>query len=392
MKKVLFISNSFGLGGSEKALAEMINNMDLSKFDITLLALNNVKSQLVFKDGVNTINGYDGFEELTEPLRMAVLHLIRKGKFVLLFKKVLFSLQCRFNFKKTHISKFFWQRLGSEVKRIDKFYDVVIGYGQNMPTYFLKDKVNADKKVAWVNTDLKKAGYDIKYIRQFYDAVDEIVTVSQTGKKNILELFPDINKEIYVFNDILDVNGMKQKSNAEGDPFVDYDGLKILSVGRLVEAKAFHLAVEAASVLLEEINDFRWYILGDGPLRNKLAKQIKKLGLENTVVLLGAKANPYPYYKYCDIYVQTSIYEGLPIAVREAMIFEKPIVCTNFPSAFELITNNVNGVIAHMDGISISESLKFLAKNKKKQNEFCEYLRMHPFEYTEQIKHLDAII
>ncbi len=392
MKKVLFITNSLGLGGSEKAMAEMINRMNLEKYDITVLALNKTKSYVSFNDGIKIINGWKSIERFMIPWKKYIFSFHKYRDIGVLIRKTMFSIKCRYNYKNTHISKFFWKYFEKRIDKIDTFYDIVIGYGQGIPTYFLKNKVNTNRKIAWLNTDLEKAHYDTEYIRQFYEATDVIVTVCQNGKNIIKRLYPEMDQKTVVFYDIHDVDGIITKSYEEEDILSRETGIKILSVGRLVEAKAYHLAVEAANILHKNNIDFKWYIIGDGELRASLSRQIDEYNLNDTVILMGSKTNPYKYMKNCDIYVQTSIYEGLCLTIAEAMIFNKPIVSTNFPSIYEKIINGENGLIAEMNAESIAQNIQSLINDEELRNKFTKYLRENPIDYSSQMKILDEIL
>lgn len=392
MKKVLFITNSLGLGGSEKAMAEMVNRMDLEKYDITILSLNSSDNFVSFNSKIKIINGWKSLDRFGVPTKQYILSFYEYGNLGDLMSKILFSIRCRFNHKKTHISKFFWSYFGKSIDKVDEYYDVVIGYGQNIPTYFLKDKVNAGKKIAWLNTDLEKAHYDIKFVRQFYEAADFIVVDSENGKNNIKRIYPEMLEKTKVFLNILDVDGIIEKAQEQEDILSKEESIKILSVGRLVEAKAFHLAVEAANILSKKNLKFKWYIVGGGALWDSLAKQIDTYGLKDTVILLGSQTNPYKYIKNCDIYAQTSIYEGSCITVNEAMIFNKAIVSTNFPAIYEKITDGENGLIAEMTAESIAEKVQKLIEDKELCEKFSDYLRKNPIDYDSQMKMLDEIL
>ncbi|EDM42989.1 probable galactosyl transferase, partial [unidentified eubacterium SCB49] len=111
--------------------------------------------------------------------------------------------------------------------------------------------------------------------------------------------------------------------------------------------------------------DINWFVLGEGQERINLSSLIEKLNLSNSFYLLGSKENPYPYMKMCDIYVQTSIFEGLGLTVIEASYLNKPIVSTNFPTVFEIITDNKTGLIAEMTAESIALKIEKLLINKE---------------------------
>lgn len=167
MKKILFITNSLGLGGSEKAMAEMVNRMDLEKYDITILSLNGSDSYFTFDPKIKIINGWRSLERFSIPSKEYIKSFYKYGNILDLIRKIIFTVKCKCNRKKTHISKFFWNCFGKSIDKVEDFYDVVIAYGQNIPTYFLKDKVNTNKKIAWLNTDLEISDFSFEISRIF---------------------------------------------------------------------------------------------------------------------------------------------------------------------------------------------------------------------------------
>lgn len=267
----------------------------------------------------------------------------------------------------------------------------MIGYGQGIATYFACEKVTAKKKIAWLNTDLEKAHYDIDFVQKFYMKVDNIFVDSQNGKNSVCRLFPEMSEKTYVFRNILNKEEIEFKGNED---IVEHlpDKNIILSIGRLVEAKAFHLAVRAAKILKDHQKEFVWYIIGEGAERIKLEQEIKNLGLENDVILLGKRSNPYPYLKHCDYYVQTSIYEGSCITLDEAMVFQKAIITTDFPAAKEKIFHKQNGYIVPMQAEAIASGVEEMMENNRLRIECVNYLANSTNDYLKQMELLYHVL
>ena len=87
--------------------------------------------------------------------------------------------------------------------------------------------------------------------------------------------------------------------------------------------------------------------------------------MEENVIILGKKENPYPYIKACDIYVQPSRYEGKSVAVREAQILGKPIIITNYPSSSSQIKNGYDGIVVPLENSACAERIKEVIENKE---------------------------
>ena len=157
--------------------------------------------------------------------------------------------------------------------------------------------------------------------------------------------------------------------------FEEQNRVKLLSVGRLGAQKGFDLAIKSAKILKDRGVDFIWIILGEGPDRKKLQEQIDADELNNNVKLIGIRSNPYVYIKKCDIFVQTSRFEGKSIVLDEAKIFCKPIVVTNYPTVGDSIVDGQNGLIVEMDECSIADGIQRLLENTILAESFVSELR-----------------
>ena len=119
---------------------------------------------------------------------------------------------------------------------------------------------------------------------------------------------------------------------------------------------------------------------------------IKEYGLENYFILLGEKSDPYPYFSSCDIYVQPSRHEGKSIAVDEAKCFLKPIVVTDFPSAYDQINDGTDGIICKTNASSVADAVKHLAENEDERLKLKSGLLSRPLGNEEEILKLYELI
>lgn len=106
-----------------------------------------------------------------------------------------------------------------------------------------------------------------------------------------------------------------------------------------------------------------WHLIGDGALKPKIIEKAKRLGVMENIIFEGFQKNPYVYIKECDLYVQTSRQEGFGITIAEAMILNKVIVSTSFPSIYEQITNGENGFIVDYNPVKISNIIFKILSN-----------------------------
>ena len=137
--------------------------------------------------------------------------------------------------------------------------------------------------------------------------------------------------------------------------------------------------------------DLYWYIIGygDGTL---IRQKIKEAGMEDYVVILGKRMNPYPYMKACDIYAQPSRYEGKSVTVREAQMLGKPVVVTNYDTAKSQIQDGIDGVIVPMDNNGCAKGIADLIRNSKLQMDIVDYLHGHDYGNVDKSKNIELLM
>lgn len=344
-KHVLFLIDSLTCGGAEKSLISLLPLLDYSQIDVDLL---------MFKRG--------GVFEKYVPQQVRVIsHRLYGSGFVDRLSQRLhqmcFSWNLRFG-KKRHGAETHWRAMHQAVMPLEGQYDVAIAYQQGMPTFFLATKVNAAKKVAWINADVLAAGYDMDYCKQFYDKMDAVVAVSQKLFDLLSARASWMQDKLHCVYDIINpevVRTLAQEQVTDMNPVGD--ALSIVTVGRLTKPKNHLLALDAAHILKENGLDFVWYFVGEGEMRTAIEQRIADLGLAENVILLGLKENPYPYMAKADVYVQTSAFEGFGMTIAEAKMLQRPVVSTNFDVIHDQIVDHQNGLIADMTPQSVAEKI-----------------------------------
>lgn len=363
MKKIAFVIESLHHGGAEKSLVTLLNLLNYNDLQIDLI---------LFKKGgefekfipkhVNVI--YESSFKKTNRLNL----LISRFKF--------WYLKTYSNKKKYHHAQIYWKVFGKLILKLKTPYDIAIAYNQGFATYYVSEKIISPKKYAWLNTDYQKAGYTAVFDYKMYATYKKIVCVSKENEWSFIEANHLIGKSLptCVIKDITDPVMVKKMSLEETDLRMDTKDLKILTVGRLAKPKAIELAIESCYLLKDKGIKLKWYVIGEGSERMRLERKINQHNLSDTFILLGYKENPYPYIKNCDIYVQTSLFEGLGLTVIEAALLQKPIVTTNFPTASGIITHKKTGLICEMDANSITESILYYINNPDFKNIIIENL------------------
>ena len=373
MKKVIIMSEKMNMGGVEKALISMLESINYDNYDVTLL-LTAIEGELIKKVPkqvkIITINE---FKELRyKSVKKLVLDNVLKGKFMECFKIIYYILLYKFNGDLHSLYKYNCESL----PKLDEKYDLAISYQapSRLPAVFVANNINAEKKALRLHSDPSKSPCDISCYEESYSKYDKIFCVANSIKEKFIKVFPNLESKTEVFYNIIPVRDILEKSKID-EGFKDkYDGIRILTIGRLSPEKGYKRAINVCEKLINCGYKIRWYVCGEGEERNELEKIIKEKELEDNFILLGNKSNPYPYLKQCDIYVQTSKFEGFGLAIAEARMLNKPVVTTRFDAVYNQMVDRKNGLVVDMDAENVANGILELINNKKLKNEIVDYL------------------
>lgn len=365
MKKVLIVSDSLKTGGLEKTLIDLCDNLDYRKFQVDLYLfaegrdlLKNLNSHVtLLQDSPYFGDVYN--KSVLDSLKI----LLKKRKIQLAFYRIVRFLKARFKNKK--FSMLDWHFQKQTMLKIEQEYDVAIGFAEGSACYYVAECVQAKRKCMWVHTDIREIISNKKLDTMAFSMADCVCTVSNNSANALEQMFPEIQEKVQVFTlpALFDYNKISELANEPCE--MQEENINILSVGRLVELKGFHLCPKVLRDLLDEGYNVKWYIAGDGPYRQILENLINKYKLQKHFILLGNQDNPYKYIKNADMCVQPSSYEGLSLVIYEEKLFETPVVCTGIPSNLEMIENGENGLIIERNSESIYKAVRLLIDNKE---------------------------
>lgn len=338
MKKILFVIPSLEGGGAEKALVNLVNNMDPQKFDISLLT--------IFDGGPNK------------------KFLNRNIKYRYIFKR---------SFKGLNILlKMFTPKFLAK-KFLKEKYDIVVSYLQG-PTARIVSGLenNSTVKISWVHANLQKDDI-VKFYRNYkefkeaYDKFNSVVFVSEAAKMEFEKHTGLVGNHIVLYN-IIETEKIIAKS-LEPIYNISFDTKKVnlITVGRLTDIKGYDRLLAVARDLMLQEWDFHLYILGVGPLEQKMTNFIEVNKLHDHVTILGYKQNPYKYVKKADLFICSSYSEGFSIAVAESLIVGTPVL-TTLESMKELLGENEFGIIVDNQTEALLEGVVSLLKNPEKLN------------------------
>ena len=366
-KKILFMLINMNVGGTEKALLNMIREMPRDQFEITIFMLEEYGGFLdsIPKDvKVQYLQGFDQLKGmLSKPLHVIALELLKKGK---IMKALLYTyLYIDSKLKKENILFYKYLLRNYPVERNE--YDIAIAYAGPMDfiSYFIVHKVKAKEKLQWIHFDVTKIGFNKYFAAKMYKQMDKIFAVSKVGKEKLAAILPELNKKLDVYTNKVTkelVMSMAESNLGFEDGFT---GIRILTVGRLSKEKGQDLAIHVLAKLRSQGGNVRWYCIGDGPARREYERLIEAYQLEDDFVLLGSHSNPYPFMKQCDIYVQPSRHEGYCITLAEVKCFDHPIISTNFTGASEQLDNRKDSMIVDVDEEQLFYAILNVLNNEK---------------------------
>lgn len=259
------------------------------------------------------------------------------------------------------------------------------------------DKVKARCKVTWIHTDLTAIGVNVPLELPSWGSFDHIVSISPDVTRAFTKIFPSLGSKIIEIENILSPDFVRTRSDVfdakkEIGRHQSNQSVNLLSIGRFCTAKNYDNVPFICKQIYEKGIDVHWYIIGFGNDEGLIRTNIVNAGMEDRVILLGKKSNPYPYIKACDIYVQPSRFEGKSVTVREAQMLCKPVVVTAYSTAKSQIQHNIDGVIVPLDNKGCAEGLASFISNKELQQSIIQYLSTHDYGNETEVEKIYQLI
>lgn len=385
-KKILFIISNMESGGVSKSMSNLVNVINTNKYEVDCLILS---PQGIFLDSIpktiriisdeRTALLFSKFPQNLKPL-------ISKGYFGDAFIRLLAG--CCMLFNKG------WGGwiLSRRIINIKKKYDLAVDYNGQHQLYYLVDKVKANKKITFFHSDYAKWDFYYSMDAKYMPKTDAIFTISELCVQSLKKYFPAQSDKIGLFENISSVQSiyaMAQKNVTDG---LDKDSLNLITIGHLSENKGTSLAIEAARILKERGIKFHWYFIGNSSQMDFYEKLARQNGVQENIIFMGMKNNPYPYLQQADIVVHPSQFEGKSIALDEAKIMCKPIVVTNFSTVNDQFVDRVNASICEMNAEDVADKIEELMVNANLRNEYIHYLQQNRTDNISEIEKLYTFI
>lgn len=366
-KKILFLIPNLKHGGAEKVLVNLVNNLDPEKYDITV--------QTLFDEGVH---------------RGSLKPHIR---YLSVFKR---SFRGNNRLFQLFSPGSLWKWM------VKERYDIAISYLEGPTNRIVSGCTDPDtKRVAWLHTAMDtpkvfSVGFrSPKEAARCYPRFHRVVAVSQKAK----ECFESHLTEPCSVEVLYNTNETEQIQEKAllpvEDPRFPREGLTVCSTGKLIPLKGFARLLSVHKRLLDEGIDHKVCILGIGQEQRSLEREISRLGVQDSFLLLGYQTNPYQYVSRCDLYVCSSTREGFSTAVTEALVVGTAVVSTDVSGARELLgEHDEYGLVVENSEDGIYQGMKRMLSDPQLLQHYKEKAKERGsfFSRTETVKAVEAML
>ena len=385
---LLFAIHYLELGGAERSLIGLLKALDYSRVDVDLFVYDH-RGELMkmIPPQVQILPEIPEYAQIERPLK----DVLRDGYWRIVLARIKAKWQFAQYAKRNHpkdgsaIFSFIMKNVVPLLPSISPTVEYDLAVSFLTPHNIVLEKVRTKKRVAWIHTDYSRI--DVNQALEFpvWRAYDKIVSISPDVTRYFLEMFPFLENKIVEIPNVLSSTFIREQAKSISSEEIarkmprEKGVVNLLSVGRFSAAKNYDNVPDICRRILNEGLSVRWYIIGDGGDESLIRRKKHEAGMEDHVILLGKRENPYPYMKACDIYVQPSRYEGNAVTVREAQILGKPVVVTDYPTAHSQVRDGLDGVIVPMDNDSCAKGIAALVSNRGKQSYLSAFCLAHDY-------------
>ncbi len=352
-KRLLFTAYNLNIGGIETSLVNLLNNIDYSKYDVTLI--------LEKKEGIL----------LKDLNKNVVVKEIKVSSFKISFIRKAINFIRKFMFSMKNKNKF-------------DFSCCYATYSYSGNKIALIASKNSSIYVHSNYSDLFKS--DIKKFKEFFDSRNierfkNIIFVSNESRKDFLKYYPHLKDETRVLNNFINISKIIELSKEkiiEKKP----NNVLFVYVGRLDDSsKKLGRAIE----IVKNIDGITLWMIGDGPDRRKYEIMINDYNLQDRVLLLGEKKNPYPYISKADYIILTSDYEGFPVIYLESLVLKKQIITTIAVSSDQINMKDYAFIVSKDKEKIIDDVKKALSSEIKYKNISIDHIQKVRIKELEEI-------
>lgn len=337
--KVLFRHRSMEMGGVEKVILSILNNLNPEKFEITVcLNLNQGELRDEFPNHVKKVFLTDGKEEFSQNPFLHKLQLLRR---------------------RIKLSRALKNHAISDRLLGNQKFDIEIAPTYSAFSSVINSSNKASKKIGWFHSEINIPGMKplIPDILENFPKFDHMIYCSQKIKDIMHQCYPDLKypAESVIINAI-PIEEIKKKAEEQIEDFPE--GPVFVSVGRLHSRKGYRKLIEAHTRLISEGFHHNIIIIGNGEEMKNLTEQIQRNNVTKSFILAGNKMNPYPYIKNADYFILPSESEAWPLVIAEALILQKPIIATDTGDVGLMIKDRETGYLINYEVDEMYSAMK----------------------------------
>lgn len=384
MKKILIAIRDLNVGGAQKSLVNLLNQLEpeieSKKLSVDLLVLKpDGLLQKNISKNVNIIQANKSFL----PFGVSDSEAKSLGKRFYIRRSIMALITKFFG------NKWFLHRALKKQQTLGD-YDLAISYSVSITdkllyagwTEIVLEKVNAKEKYVYILNDFVNSAINNKYVLGLLQKFDKIMFVSNSCKKGFELAYPQFNDKTDVLYTFVDSQEVLEKSKEDAKLNGDFE-FNIITVARLSIEKAHVRTLNVLSKLKTEGFKFAWHVVGDGPYRKEIEAKIQELNLADNVFLYGNQVNPHKYTKNADLGLLTSTNESFGLVLIDAMLLGVPVLSTKTISAEEVVGEF--GFVCENDQESLYNALKSILENKNLLQEKVHKLKDYSYN-NEKIK------
>lgn len=390
-KKILFAIHTLGIGGAEKVLVNLVNNLDSSKYEVTVLTIIDTgKFRFDLNDNIKYIS------LLRLPFFLRGRNQDSNSESLL--KKSSFVVKCI-----AEIYQFLWRRLPVRLfynLKIKEIYDVEVAFLEGITTKFISASNQNSRKIAWVHVDLYEEKKSTKIYKNYkeelssYKKFDAIVSVSKHVEDVFRDKFKELITDYFVRYNPIDSQYIRELS-FKNDVDKDSNKFILCTIGRLSPQKGYDRLIPIISNLVKDYRNIELWIIGVGPDELKLKQMVHELNLMEHVKFLGFQKNPYMYLSKADLFVVSSRAEGFSTVASEASILGIPTVTVQVSGMKELFgENNEYGIVVENDVSALEQALSTVLSNPSVLNQYKQRLPKlsRRFDLNTSIKEIEKVL
>lgn len=371
-RKYLFMINDLNIGGAEVGMVDVVN--ELSKTETVDVVLLRKEGELL--------------KRLNSNIRV---YSILNNNYSKLKNKIYYI----FYFLGGIFTKYVYSNT------INTEYEVEIAFLEGYPAIFIASSTNPNSlKIASVRVGLKnhklkakKVPFGMMHLKNAYDKMDKIYTVSKQTTNEFIEKYPSCKEKTTTIYTYFNTNYIKEKSIEVTENLFDNNKINFLAVGRFSYQKGYDRLIDAFEIVHNKNKDAMLHIIGNYNTKEgeEIKEKINSRNLSKCVKLYGVISNPYPYMKQCDALISSSYYEGYPRVINEALALKKICIGPKVTGMDEALDGGRLGILTEnsIEGL-VNGMLKVLTKDVLKYEKELESFDGNKSHYFESLQNLIA--